>query len=55
MIVVDPELHALCPPLRDEERAGLEASIATEGCRDPLAVAFGSFGLGAVLWTLFGG
>lgn len=36
--VIDPELRALIPPLRPEERELLEQSIASEGCRDPLVV-----------------
>src|SRR5262245_2697707 len=35
---IDPELQALIPPPTAEERAGLEESIAREGCRDPLVV-----------------
>lgn len=35
---IDPEFEALIPPLSDEERAGLEASIVAEGCRDALIV-----------------
>ena len=33
---IDPEFKALIPPLTPDERAGLEASILTEGCRDAL-------------------
>ncbi len=33
---IDPEFKALIPPLRADERAALEESIAREGCRDPL-------------------
>jgi hypothetical protein len=32
---IDPEFQALMPPLSAEERAGLEASLLAEGCRDP--------------------
>jgi len=35
-IIIDPEIQALIPPLREEERALLEESLRTEGCRDPL-------------------
>lgn len=35
---IDPEFKAIVPPLRSEERAHLEASLAAEGCRDPLVV-----------------
>src|SRR5262245_4399923 len=35
---IDPEFQSLIPPLTAEERAGLEESIAREGCRDPLVV-----------------
>jgi hypothetical protein len=35
-IIIDPEIRALIPPLREEERALLEESLRTEGCRDPL-------------------
>ncbi len=38
MPTVDPEFRDLIPPLTPEERAGLEASIRAEGCRDPLVV-----------------
>jgi N6-adenosine-specific RNA methylase IME4 len=37
-LVIDPEFKALIPPLRPDERAELEASIASSGCRDPLTV-----------------
>ncbi|MFA7122374.1 MAG: hypothetical protein WC277_12905, partial [Bacilli bacterium] len=37
-LTIDPEFKALIPPLLPEERAGLEASILDEGCRDALAV-----------------
>lgn len=37
-IRIDPELEALIPPLRDDERQRLEESLATDGCRDPLIV-----------------
>jgi hypothetical protein len=35
---VDPELAALIPPLAHTERQGLEATLKTEGCREPLVV-----------------
>jgi hypothetical protein len=35
---IDAEFQALCPPLRDEERKLLEASLEAEGCREPLRV-----------------
>jgi hypothetical protein len=38
---IDPELQALIPPLRDEERASLEASLVRDGCRDALVVWMG--------------
>ncbi len=41
---VDPEFRGLIPPLREDERAGLEASLELEGCRDPLVV-WGSQGI----------
>ena len=37
-IIIDPEFQNLIPPLSDDERAGLEASIKAEGCRDALVV-----------------
>jgi len=37
-ITIDKEFKELCPPLTSEERGILEASIAAEGCRDPLDV-----------------
>jgi N6-adenosine-specific RNA methylase IME4 len=37
-LVIDPEFKALIPPLRPDERAELESSIAFSGCRDPLTV-----------------
>lgn len=37
-ITIDPEIASLCPPLTVDERAGLEASVLAEGCRDPLVV-----------------
>jgi hypothetical protein len=37
-IRIDSELAAFIPPLQESERAGLEHSILTEGCRDPLVV-----------------
>ena len=36
MIQIDPEFAALCPPIRAEEYALLEASILEEGCREAL-------------------
>jgi hypothetical protein len=35
---IDPEFQALIPPLREEERAALEASLVRDGCRDALVV-----------------
>lgn len=35
---VDEEFKALIKPLEPSERAGLEASIVAEGCRDPIVV-----------------
>lgn len=35
-IQIDPEFHALIPPLTHEELAQLEANLLAEGCRDPL-------------------
>lgn len=37
-LVIDPKFHALIPPLAAEERAALEASLLSEGCRDALVV-----------------
>ena len=37
-IIIDPEIKALIPPLREEERTLLEESLHAEGCRDPLVV-----------------
>ena len=37
-ITIDPEIASQCPPLTADERAGLEASVLAEGCRDPLVV-----------------
>jgi len=37
-VVIDSEFRSLIPPLRPDERAELEASIASSGCRDPLTV-----------------
>ena len=37
-MIIDQEFNALIPPLTPDERAGLEASILTEGCRDALIV-----------------
>ena len=36
--IIDPEFHALIPPLSDDERAQLESNIKAEGCRDALIV-----------------
>jgi hypothetical protein len=38
VLAIDQELRALIPPLRDEERAQLEANLRAEGCREPLVV-----------------
>lgn len=35
---VDDEFSALIPPLKEEERAQLEANLLADGCRDPLVV-----------------
>ncbi len=35
---IDEEFRSLIPPLKDEEYAGLEASILADGCRDSLVV-----------------
>lgn len=35
-LVTDPEFRAICKPLRDQERAGLRADIARNGCLQPL-------------------
>ena len=37
-LTVDPEFHALIPPLSADERTALEASLLAEGCRDALVV-----------------
>ncbi|MDD4892269.1 MAG: hypothetical protein PHU85_20295 [Phycisphaerae bacterium] len=37
-LIVDPEFHALIPPLTTEERAQLEANVIADGCRDPLVI-----------------
>lgn len=37
-IRIDPEFRDLIPPLRPDERAQLEANIASEGVRDPLVI-----------------
>jgi 16S rRNA G966 N2-methylase RsmD len=37
-IVVDPEIKALIPPLKEKEQQYLEASLRTYGCHDPLRV-----------------
>jgi site-specific DNA-methyltransferase (adenine-specific) len=44
MFRIDDEFRALIPPPRPEELAGLEASLQTEGCCDPLVV-WGSEGI----------
>jgi hypothetical protein len=38
MQIADPELAALLTPLTTEEKAHLEHSLKTEGCRDPIVV-----------------
>ena len=38
LVVVDPELSSLIPPLDDGELAQLEENILAEGCRDALVV-----------------
>jgi hypothetical protein len=38
MLVIDPQMQALCPPLNEEEAAQLEANLLADGCRDPLVV-----------------
>jgi 16S rRNA G966 N2-methylase RsmD len=35
-LTINPELKSLIPPLMPTEYAGLEQSIKTEGCRDPI-------------------
>lgn len=35
---IDPEFQSLIPPLAEDERAELEASLKAEGCRHPLDV-----------------
>ncbi len=37
-IKIDPEFHALIPPLSKDEYSQLEVNIKTEGCRDALIV-----------------
>ncbi len=37
-IAIDSEFQSLIPPLRPDERAGLEANLELEGCRDQSAV-----------------
>lgn len=37
-LTIDPEFHDLIPPLTDEERNMLEASILKEGCETPLTI-----------------
>lgn len=38
VLTIDPEFKNLIPPLSDDERAGLEASIKAEGCRESIIV-----------------
>ena len=38
MVNIDPEFGKWIPPLTSEEYSGLEKSILSEGCRDPLVV-----------------
>lgn len=38
---IDPEFQSLIPPLAEDERAELEASLKVEGCRHPLDVWHG--------------
>lgn len=35
-VKIDPEFHALIPPLSDDERTQLETNLKADGCRDPL-------------------
>ena len=37
-ITIDPEFHALIPPLQSDEYQGLEQSLIKEGCRDALVL-----------------
>lgn len=37
-ITIDPEFHALIPPLQPDEYQGLEKSLIKEGCRDALVL-----------------
>jgi N6-adenosine-specific RNA methylase IME4 len=37
-ILIDAEFASLIPPLGEEERAGLERALLSDGCRDPLTV-----------------
>ncbi len=37
-IIIDPEFQKLIPPLTNEERRDLEASLIADGCIDPLVV-----------------
>ena len=37
-LTVNTGFESLIPPLREEELAGLEQSILTDGCRDPLVI-----------------
>lgn len=37
-LTIDPEFHDLIPPLTEEERNMLEASIQKEGCETPLTI-----------------
>ena len=38
MVIIDPEIKALIPALKPDERAKLRESIQNEGCRDPLVL-----------------
>ena len=37
-LTIDPQLKSLFPPLTDEQRAGLEQRIKTDGCLSPIVV-----------------
>jgi len=37
-MIIDPEIKALIPTLKPDERAKLRESIKNEGCRDPLVI-----------------
>jgi hypothetical protein len=39
VITIDPHFKALISPLSEAERAGLEADIVANGCRDALVIA----------------